>query len=162
MPVILKIGELEHGPVHLGGQVSLEDLGIVLNDELIRSALPLEYDLVAEDTADGLLIRGVIGVCLNCDCARCLRPFVHRLELTDWTCHLSREEITSGGREGFADLTPHFREDILLELPQRPVCGSGCVGLLQQAEAKNAPNDAGQGDPGRSPDPWAALSKLKF
>ena len=72
---------------------------------------------------------------LDCECARCLKPFAHTLSLTDWTLHLPFN--VDGAIETIndsVDLTPWVREDTLLDFPQHPLCGSACEGLVFQKE----------------------------
>jgi uncharacterized metal-binding protein YceD (DUF177 family) len=63
------------------------------------------------------------------------------------------------------DLTPQIREDILLELPQRPLCQPDCRGLPKKAAGKvktiaKTTGKAGEAG-GASPD-WTVLNKLKL
>jgi len=58
-----------------------------------------------------------------------------------------------------ADLTPHLREDILLEFPQHPLCDVGCAGLPNRLNAGKKTEGPGQ-TPNASA--WAELNKLKF
>jgi len=57
------------------------------------------------------------------------------------------------------DLTPFLREDILLTLPQHPLCKPDCRGLSQFA-AGGASGPTSQTNAGASA--WAALNKLKL
>ena len=57
------------------------------------------------------------------------------------------------------DLTPFLREDILLTLPQHPLCKPDCRGLSQFA-AGGASGQTSQTNAGASA--WAALNKLKL
>jgi uncharacterized metal-binding protein YceD (DUF177 family) len=53
------------------------------------------------------------------------------------------------------DLTPFLREDILLALPQHPLCSSDCKGLLRKYEREAIPGS------GRDkPSAWSELDKL--
>jgi uncharacterized metal-binding protein YceD (DUF177 family) len=57
------------------------------------------------------------------------------------------------------DLTPFLREDILLELPQHPLCKPDCSGLKKPKAGKSKKNS-----PGATADSsaWSELDKLKF
>ena len=162
MPLLINLRHLERKDAALEGELSAEDLDLVNVDELIHFAQPLEYDLEAEQLDDGILVQGSLRVVLACECARCLKPFKFDLELEGWACHLPLE-----GEEAVAvindsvDLTPFVREDILLELPQRPLCKPDCAGLSKPVVGK-AKNKArtGQAEPGSSA--WAELNKLKL
>jgi uncharacterized metal-binding protein YceD (DUF177 family) len=50
------------------------------------------------------------------------------------------------------DLTPHAREDMLLEFPQHPLCGLDCHGLGDNRRENGK----------SSPAAWNALDKLSF
>jgi uncharacterized protein len=107
-----------------------------------------------------LLVWGRLHLNLECQCVRCLKPFRHHLDLDRWTCHLPLQgEDRVVVINDCVDLTPYVREDILLEFPRHPVCGSGCRGLP----------GASFGESSRSPgktdldlSAWAALNKLKL
>ncbi|WP_300422138.1 YceD family protein, partial [uncultured Hyphomonas sp.] len=81
------------------------------------------------------LVRGALNIDFACDCARCLEPFTYTLELAEWTCVLPLKGPDAVETKGeYLDLTPWVREDILLGLPQHPLCGSACQGLVLQQE----------------------------
>jgi uncharacterized protein len=129
------------------------------NDELIQVRLPVRYDLTAQRVGDAILVQGRIDLTLDCECARCLKPFQRRVEMSDWTAHLPLEGPEKVAiKDDLADLTPCLREDILLEYPQHPLCEAGCAGLPNRAE-KHKTKDAGQTG---SSSAWAELNKLKF
>jgi uncharacterized metal-binding protein YceD (DUF177 family) len=54
-------------------------------------------------------------------------------------------------------LTPYLREDILLALPQHPLCEPECGGLKLPARAKDPEKTAGN-----TASAWDALDKLKL
>ena len=55
------------------------------------------------------------------------------------------------------NFTPHIREDILLALPQHPLCEPECGGLKLPARAKDPEKAAGN-----TASAWDALDKLKL
>jgi uncharacterized metal-binding protein YceD (DUF177 family) len=57
------------------------------------------------------------------------------------------------------DLTSFLREDILLELPQHPLCKPDCGGLKKPTPEKSKPS--GSSDV-KTSSAWAELEKLKF
>jgi uncharacterized protein len=109
---------------------------------------------------DSLLVHGSSKLMLECQCVRCLKPFERELELNPWTCHLPLE-----GDEAVplvsdcADLTPYVREDMLLELPQHPLCKPDCRGL-EKMKTGNAQKTGGTDE--LVPSAWAELDKLKL
>ena len=97
MPLLLKIENLAKGPVHLRGELAVDELQMESLDELIEIGGPLEYDLTAKRAGDNISLQGRMGMRLKCECARCLQPFEYRVELPDWSCFLplSGEEKSS-------------------------------------------------------------------
>lgn len=160
MPLLVNLRHLERQDLKLEGEMPVAELDLDLRDELVQAVVPLRHNLVVQELDDSLLVRGDLVLPLNCECARCLEPFVYRLELKDWTCliPLSGEEAVA--RDGdTVDLTPFLREDILLELPQHPLCKPDCGGLKKPTSEKSKPS--GSSDV-KTSSAWAELEKLKF
>jgi len=88
MPLLVNMRHLEAHDVRLEGQMASEELDIDTRDEMIRLAGPLDYTLDAQKIEDGLLVQGELGVTLDCQCVRCLKPFQYRLSLDAWACHV--------------------------------------------------------------------------
>jgi uncharacterized protein len=161
MAVSVNLRHLEAHNVRLEGELSVEELDIDTGDDVIRLAEPLQYDLEVQKLEGGLLIQGNLRLLLDCECVRCLKPFQHLLELKDWTLHLplQGEEAVTVNND-CVDLTPHLREDILLEFPQHPFCEPECRGLPQSTVGKARKTSSGQSREGSSA--WDELNKLKF
>jgi uncharacterized protein len=82
------------------------------------------------------------------------------VELPDFAAHLPLEgEDAVVVVDDCVDLTPYLREDILLTLPQHPLCKPDCRGLSQLA-AGGASGQTTQTNAGASA--WAALNQLKL
>jgi uncharacterized metal-binding protein YceD (DUF177 family) len=158
MALLINLRHLERDDLALAGELLVADLDLDLRDELIRPEKPLIYDLVVQKLEDNLLVRGRLVLPLACECVRCLKAFEYELNLPEWTClvPLSGEEKAPVAGDS-VDLTPFFREDILLELPQHPLCQPDCGGLKKPHPQKAKPSS-------RSPSEssaWAELNKLK-
>ena len=159
--ITLRHLEKENESLHLRGQLPAAALDMEGVDELIRVTQPLEYDLEAQKLDDGILVQGSLRLVVDCECARCLKPFKQRLELDHWACLLALE-----GEEKVAvindcvDLTPIVREDILLEFPQHPLCKPECGGLKKKPARKQT-NIAGTSQ-AKDASAWSELNKLKF
>src|SRR5258708_4407894 len=137
MALLVNLHHLEQKNVLLKGELAAAELDLAGLDELIRVEQPLEYDLEAQLLDGSVLVQGSLGLDLQCECARCLKPFVHRLELTGWACHLTLEgEEKALVANDCVDLTPSIREDILLGLPQHPLCRPECGGLPRKTTGK--------------------------
>ena len=162
MPLLVNLSHLECGPVSLKGDLSAEELELLDLDELIRVEGAVSHDLMVTKMEKSILVQGRVGLTLQCECARCLKPFSRRLELPGWACHLPLEgEEAVKIANDCADLTPFIREDILLELPQRPLCQPGCRGLPKKGPGK-AKTTGKTGQSGGVLPEWAALNKLKL
>jgi len=163
MPLTVNLRHLENRNLVLRGELPLADLAFDARDEMIRPTQPLHYDLEVELLDDAVLVQGLLRLQLDCQCVRCLKDFEFELELDPWTLHLPFEPLE--GEEGVSikndcvDLTPHLREDILLEFPQHPVCRPDCSGL-KQANVGKARKPVGKDE--SKPSAWSELNKLKL
>ena len=140
VPLLLNIETLADGPVQLKGELSAEALDMETLDELVEADEPLDYALTVERAGDNILLQGQITMRLQCECARCLRAFEHRVALPEWSCLLplnGDEKIELINNSG--DLTPYLREDTFLAYPQHPVCEPGCDGSPKLAWGESKP-----------------------
>jgi uncharacterized protein len=146
----------EHG-LRLQGEMPADALELEIHDELIHIAGPLKYDLAVELLDDAVLATGWLALPLDCECARCLKPFRTELKLAHWAQHLPLEgEDRVSVENDCVDLTPWVREDILLDFPQRPLCQTDCAGLKSKTARKP------KADKKPALDVWAKLDKLKL
>jgi uncharacterized protein len=161
-PLLINLRHLERHELALDGELTAEDLEMTGFDELMHLNRPLAYELTAARLEDGLLVQGRLWLELDCECGRCLKPFRQEFELAEWACHLplAGEESVPINND-CVDLTPYVREDILLELPQRPLCKPDCTGLPKTKAGKPDKNAlSGQSEAEKTA--WAELNKLKF
>jgi uncharacterized protein len=162
MSLQVNLRRLESGAVRLRGRLPVTELDLDGIDEVICARQPLAYDLEVQKLENAILAQGRLELTLDCECVRCLKPFQQRLELRDWACHLALEgedqvEVTND----CVDLTPHVREDMLLEFPQHPLCKPDCGGL-PQAKVRKKKNTGGAGQTKEIVSAWAELNKLKL
>src|SRR5690242_14652157 len=137
MPVLVNLRHLEPHNVCLEGELPVAELDIGTGDDVIRVVQPLQYELEVQKLEAGLLVQGRLRLALDCECVRCLKPFRRQLNLDPWTLHLPLEgEEAVVVTNDCVDLTPHLREDILLEFPQHPLCEPECRGLPQSTVGK--------------------------
>lgn len=158
MAIKVNLRTLEKHEVELVGELPVADLELDVQDDLIHLNHPLRYQLRVEQLHDSVLVTGALELKLDCECVRCLKPFVHRVKLPEWALHLplTGEDAVVVENDSM-DLTPYVREDMLLEFPQHPLCKSTCVGLKKkQVRAKAADGKP----PGQ--DAWSALDQLKL
>ena len=160
MPLTVNLRHLEAHQVGLKGELPVEELDLDPRDELIRAEKSLRYDLAVQKLERSLLAQGRLHLTLQCQCVRCLKPFQYQLDLKEWTCHLPLQgEEAVPVVNDCVDLTPYVREDILLELPQHPLCEPECRGLPKTYLGK-AKKAGGAGPVGSSA--WSELDKLKL
>jgi len=160
MPLKFNIRHLEQHNLTLNGELSAADLEIDSLDELIHFEEPLSYELELQKLENAVLAQGALRVVLHCECARCLKRFERPLSLDRWACHLPlKGEEKVDVVNDLVDLTPFIREDIVLSLPQQPLCEPECKGL-QNASRKLAAGGLEKKDSTSST--WAELNKLKL
>ncbi len=158
MPLTFNIRHLEGKDLHLEGQLASEELDLELNDDMIRPAEMLEYDLEAEQIDGAALVQGQIHLDIHYTCVRCLKKFTSPLEIPNWVCHLPLTgEDAVPTTNDLVNLTPQLREDILLALPQHPLCEPECVGLKLPATEKEP---GGMSE--KTSSAWSELDKLKL
>lgn len=146
----------EHG-LHLKGELPVAELDLGVNDKLIRADGPLRYDLSVELLRNAVLVTGSLELPLDCECARCLKKFKTVLKLPGWALHLPLEgEDKVSIDNDCVDLTPHVREDILLDFPQHPLCRTDCAGLKSKTARKARVVEK------PALNVWAKLDKLKL
>ena len=158
MSLKINLRHLEEEGVHLKGELSLAELDLGVNDELIHLEKPLRYDLSVELLHDAILATGSLTLPLECECGRCLKKFKTELKLSNWAVHLPLEgEDKVSVENDCVDLTPFVREDMLLNFPQHPLCKPDCAGLKKKSSARKA-------EAVEKPvlDLWAELNKLKI
>ena len=162
MPLLINLRQLETQPLVLRGELPTSELDLGGVDELIHVPQALTHDLVAQLLDDSVLVQGRLQLRLECECARCLKPFVQQLDLSRWAAHLPLEgEDKVAIDNDCVDLTPFLREDILLQFPQHPLCGPGCCGLSNTPPGSEK-KSSGASQKVETSSAWAELNKLKF
>jgi len=158
----LNVRHLEKKPVRVEGVLPEEDAEIAGLDELVRPVSGIAYDLTATRQGGEIHVEGGLGVELECECARCLKPFRLRIEIQPWDVLLPLEgEEQVSVVNDLVDLTPFVREDIVLSFPQHPLCDDGCRGMASPPQARSD-QEKGDRQPSADGSAWAALDNLKF
>ena len=160
MPLLVNLQHLQTEPLELSGELPVAELDLGGDDSVVHLVHPLSYDLMATDLDDAVLVQGELRLPVDCECVRCLKKFTLDVEVPDFAVHLpvAGEDAVAVVND-CVDLTPFLREDILLTLPQHPLCKPDCRGLSQFA-AGGASGQTSQTNAGASA--WAALNKLKL
>ena len=160
MAIQFNLRHLEERNLHLKGELPARELDLDTLDEVIRVTRPLHYDVEVQRLDDSVLVQGRLGLELDCECVRCLKPFRFPIALDNWVCHIPLEgEEKASVVNDLVDLTPYIREDIVLAFPQHPLCEPECSGLVPMQKKFAAGAGSGGDVP---PSPWAALDKLKL
>ena len=162
MPLLFNLRHLDEDDLHLKGELPVADLELESLDEVIHAARPLAYDVAVQKMDAAILVQGALSLTLDCECVRCLKPFQHLIQLNDWTCHLALEgEEQVSVMNDSIDLTPYFREDIVLAFPQHPLCKPDCGGLAD-IQKKAVKSRGAETKSEATPSDWTALDKLKL
>lgn len=160
MSILVNILHLKEHALELTGEASVEELDLVSKDELIRFGCPVTYELEVQKVEQDLVVQGVVSVEVECDCARCLKTFSKSISIEHWLAHLPLSGDDSIPVENdCVDLTPYLREDILLLLPQHPLCSNECQGLPREG-GRGAEPPAGKPLGDHEASPWGDLDKL--
>ena len=155
--------QFEKGSVKLQGALTPSDAGLLIQDELTSVKQPITYNLSAERLGDSLLITGSLRLVANCECARCLKPFELPLNFESWACYIPLEGEDQADVLGdCVDLTPYIREDIVLALPQQPLCDSECSGLPGVVKLDEKQQSAGPAEAAKPKSVWDQLDQLKL
>jgi uncharacterized protein len=162
MSLLMNLRRLARGPVHVTGQLALDELDIETRDELVAVSGAVDYDITIERQGTAILAGGWIRFALNCHCARCLKPFTRDVKIADWLVHLPLEgEDQVPIEDDCVDLTPYVREDIVLALPQHPLCEPSCSGLPSRSP-RTVPEPDEVPPKHEDASVWSALDGLKF
>ena len=139
--------------LHLEGEEECPIADLAVEDVLCAGPLLYALDLGISEGA--LWATGSLSQSVKLRCVRCLEQFPFDIEAKAFSIHL---ELT--GPE-VIDLTPHLREDILLNLPAHPHCDreGGRVCRAEKPTETGAPTP--EADSKRQPD-WSVLDKLKL
>ena len=125
---------------------------------------PIELDLRLESVVEGVLVTGTATMEAVGECVRCLREVTQAIEvdvqeLFVHDASLEDDDEVSVLQGDLIDLEPVIRDDVVLDLPFRPLCSPGCAGLCVICGARL------DDDPGHHHDApvdprWAALGAL--
>ena len=163
MPVIVNLRHFEDGPVDLEGELSARELDFAeLKDELVAVSEPLHYGVRVEKNENHLHVSGGLELVVDATCKRCLKEFKLPVALEPYHAYVPLEgEDAAPVANDVVDLTPFFREDMLLAFPQHPLCSENCAGLANASGSQTA--SPGKIPPGNeSGSAWSELDKLKL
>ncbi len=100
----------------------LESMTMGKRDFFFPSPLFLDVEVLTEE--DLLYVQGELILEIGFDCSRCLDEMTMNLRIP-FMEEFSRDEVL----EDTLDITQRVLENILLEIPQKPLCSEDCRGL---------------------------------
>ena len=123
-------------------------------DPFVEVAGDVRYELHTQCVSDELVVRGTLSVDLGLRCARCSEKFSTTVSDSGFLRAYPVSKDTDS-----VDITADMREDLLLHIPDFPVCSEGCKGLCAQCGA-NLNKGSCSCEAGERPNPWSALDHL--
>jgi DUF177 domain-containing protein len=93
---------------------------------------PVAAELLMESVVEGILASGPVAGTMQLTCARCLKPFdgPFSIEVRElFTPGASDDDDEYPVQEGFVDLTPMIRDNVIPAMPFAPLCREDCLGL---------------------------------
>jgi uncharacterized protein len=154
---------------HIDVTVPMADVDVV--DP--RLAGDIAVDVSLESTLDDIVVSGELSVAWSDTCRRCLRPLDDRLVIhvderyaptPDTADRIGAPAVDPEAfpiEHGQLDLAPMVREEVLLGVPDAPLCRPDCPGLCPTcgADLQAGPCDC----PTEVRDErWAALDELRL
>jgi uncharacterized protein len=133
---LLALDRLAAGPVEWTGRLSAAASAWDLGE--IRLASDPRLRLRAESVGAGVVrVSGLLSVQVEQECRRCLEPVIAQVELElelRFDPELAADEESEGlyaldSQVAELDLGPALREELLLAVPDFPVCAEACRGL---------------------------------
>jgi DUF177 domain-containing protein len=101
-----------------------------------RLAGDVSVDVVLTSSLDDVVVVGQLRVAWSDECRRCLQPLTREL-----VADLEEHYAPGGGGDSFPiehgqlDLAPMVREEVLLAIPDGPLCRPDCAGLCAMCGA---------------------------
>lgn len=129
----------------------------------------ISVDVVLESTVDDIDVAGELRVAWADTCSRCLRPVAATLVIEVEERYAPAERIGTGTvdpdafpiEHGQLDLAPMVREEVLLGVPDAPLCREDCPGLCPVCGADRASERCDCPTEVRD-ERWAVLDQLRL
>lgn len=147
MIIDLRELRLNDEPLEIEASVSTSDLAV--DSELVQLESPVSLRVVVSLRGDCVRVSGHLQCDLRMTCCRCSRPVIQAVDkdfIVDyWPDPVSREgeelrlnydDLDVGFYHGDEfDLSAVISEQVVLEVPMKPVCRETCRGLCDQCGA---------------------------
>ena len=140
----IDVRDLLFEPVGTSRQYALTDETPTLEDVAI--AQPVEGEVVLTRLEEGIMAIGSVQTAVELECHRCLRTFTQHLNVK-----LSQLYAEQPGEDQLPikqhkiDLAPAVREELLLAIPIKAICGTDCPGPPGKTVAGPEPAQAKKG-----------------
>lgn len=163
----IDLDRLRRGPVDVSADLPGDPAAWGLADVEMPEAPKLEYR-AESGGRDGVRVGGRLAVELSVSCRRCLRPvrcplaieFDFRFDASVQEADGERGVFPLDREAAVLDLSEQLREEMLLSVPEYPVCRDSCPGLCPRCGAE-LEEDEICGCGGEEPDPrWNVLREL--
>ncbi|MCX5812176.1 MAG: DUF177 domain-containing protein [Proteobacteria bacterium] len=138
--MVIRLLEIEDGVV-LKGKIDGSQLREAKDDEF-SFLTPVDYDIVVRKFENNVRLEGSIGCSLSLMCGRCLDVFPFKIQtwldiglikkapVPDTELELAGEDLEVYYYEGDEiDINPLVYEEVLLNIPIKPLCREDCRGL---------------------------------
>lgn len=108
---------------------------------------PVNVDVTLRSVSEGIMVTGQVEAKMKLTCARCLDEFVLPVSLKIQELYAvappPEQEEMLRVEAGHIDLEPVLYENLLLEVPMRPLCRPDCAGLCPVCGANRNREDCG-------------------
>lgn len=122
---------------------------------------PVAAELLMESVVEGILASGPVAGTMRLTCARCLKPFdaPFNIEVREvFTPAASLDDDAYPVQEGFVDLTPMIRDNVVPAMPFAPLCREDCLGLCPRCGGDRNLGECSCSEP--VDERWSALADL--
>lgn len=120
-------------------------------------------DLLMESVVEGILASGPVEGTMQLTCARCLKPFdgPFRVEVRELFTPLATDDDDQYPvEEGFVNLEPMIRDNVVPAMPFAPLCREDCLGLCPQCGGDRNLGECACSEP--VDERWFALADLNL
>lgn len=147
--MLIEIDKLKRQPRHLDVDeqaTNFDALRDLVVDRTVIFNEPIKGKLRIARSAEVVEVTGHLVTSVTCPCSRCLTPVTNPLEVPVTLCYVSddadktvalAEDVELQSEElglipfssSEIDLKPELAQEIVMALPQQPLCEVGCQGL---------------------------------
>ena len=149
MPILIDLRELRLSEESLQVEGEFTNSDLVIDSELVHLESPVDARITVSLQGDCVRVTGHLRCTLSMTCCRCSKPIYASVD-KDFAVDYWPDLVTKEGEElrlnyndldvGFYqgddfDLSAVISEQVVLEVPMKPVCRESCKGLCDQCGA---------------------------